>query len=109
MLKSLFQILSIDVRLGSKADMCVAKKAMSALPLRATGLATSYLPMEGSALLLCPARLSVDLLRNSEGIIDIDAEIPDSALYLGVAEKKLHGSQIPSAAAVDLRRFSSPQ
>jgi hypothetical protein len=41
--------------------------------------------MEGRALLLCPVRSYVDLLRYGEGIVHIDAEIPDSALYLHVA------------------------
>ena len=59
----------------------------------------SALPLQGS---------NVNLLRYCKGIIHIDAEIPDSALYLGVAEQKLHGSQIPGAA-VDERRFSSAQ
>jgi hypothetical protein len=58
---------------------------MSALPLKATELATLWVPMEGRALLLCPVRLNVDLLRYGEGFVRIDAEIPDSALYLGVA------------------------
>jgi hypothetical protein len=35
--------------------------------------------MEGRALLLCPVRLN-------EGIVHIDAEIPDGALYLRVAQ-----------------------
>jgi hypothetical protein len=55
-----------------------------------------------------PASSNVDLLRYCKSIIHIDAEIPDSALYLGVAEQKLDGSQIPSSA-VDERRFGSPQ
>jgi hypothetical protein len=60
------------------------QKAMSALPLKATELVTLYVPMEGRALLLCPARSNVDLLRYCEGIVHIDAEISDSAFYLGV-------------------------
>jgi hypothetical protein len=64
--------------------------------------------MEAEHSLLCLIRSNVDLLRKREGIVYVDAEIPDSALYLGVAEQKLHGSQIPGAA-VDERRFSSAQ
>jgi hypothetical protein len=63
------------------------------------GQSTSALPLQGS---------NVDLLRYCKSIIYIDAEIPDSALYLRVAEQKLHGSQIPGAA-VDERGFSSSQ
>jgi hypothetical protein len=43
--------------------------------------------MRGRALLLCPICSNVDLLRNGEGIVDINAEIPDGALYLGVTEQ----------------------
>jgi hypothetical protein len=60
---------------------------------------TCALPLQSS---------NVDLLRYCKSIIHINAEIPDSALYLGVAEQKLHGPQIPGAA-VDERRFSSSQ
>jgi hypothetical protein len=62
--------------------------------------------MEGRALLLCPALLNVDLLRYGEGIVHIDAEIRDSALYLGVTKQKLDGPQIPGTA-VDVCRFRS--
>jgi hypothetical protein len=37
--------------------------------------------MEGRALFALPPSL-VDLLRNGEGIVYVDAEIPHSALYL---------------------------
>jgi len=82
---------------------------MSALPLIATEIAD----IEGfgsGAERFCsaPASSNVDLLRNGERIIHIDAEVPDSALDLGVAEQKLHGSQIPGAS-VDERRLGSPQ
>jgi hypothetical protein len=63
------------------------------------GRGTSALPLQGS---------NVDLLRYCKSIIHIDAEIPDSALYLGMTKQKLHGSQIPGAA-VDERRFCSSQ
>jgi hypothetical protein len=48
---------------------------------------TLCVPLKGRALLLCPVRLNVDLLRYGEGIVHIDAEIPDGALYLGVAQR----------------------
>ena len=50
---------------------------MSALPLKATKIED----------IAGPIRSNVDLLRNGEGIIQIDAEIPDGALYLGVTEQ----------------------
>jgi hypothetical protein len=58
---------------------------MSALPLKATELATFVRPDEGQSNSALPVRLNVGLLRYGEGIVHIDAEIPDSALYLGVA------------------------
>ena len=60
------------------------------------------------SILLCPVRSNVDLFRYGKGIVHIDAEVPHSALYLGVTEQKLHGSQIPSAP-IDQCRLSSPQ
>src|SRR5471032_893869 len=52
--------------------------------------------------------LTDNLLRYGESIIDLDAEIPDGALDLRVAEQKLDGSQI-SGAPVDQRRLGSTQ
>jgi hypothetical protein len=60
---------------------------MSALPLKATKIEDIAGPIEAEHFLLCPVRSNVDLLRNGEGIIQIDAEIPDGALYLGVTEQ----------------------
>jgi hypothetical protein len=48
------------------------------------------------------------LLRYREGIVYIDAEIPHSALYLGVTKQKLDGAQIPGAP-VNQRCLRSPQ
>ena len=41
-------------------------------------------PMRAEHFLLCPDRLNVSLLRYGKGIIHIDAEVTDSALYLRV-------------------------
>jgi len=91
--------------LGHKQTFAV-QQVMSALPLKTTEIADINAGQSISA--LPPQGSNVDLLRYCKGIIHIDAEIPDSALYLGVAQQKLHGSQIPGAA-VDERRFSSAQ
>jgi hypothetical protein len=48
----------------------------------------------GRARLLRPGSSDVNLFRNGEGIIDLDAEVPDSTFDLGVTEQELHGSQI---------------
>ena len=39
-----------------------------------------------------PCTSNIDLLRDGEGIVHIDAEIPHSALYLSVTEQKLDGA-----------------
>jgi hypothetical protein len=77
-------------------------------PLYPTELATLCVPDGGQSTSAPPVRLNADLLRYGEGIVHIDAEIPDNALYLGVTKQKLDGSQIPGTA-VDVRRFSSSQ
>jgi hypothetical protein len=57
---------------------------MSALPPKATKIADIAGPDEGQSTSALPVRSNVYLLRYGEGIVHIDAEIPDSALYLGV-------------------------
>ena len=46
----------------------------------------------GRASPLCPGISDVDLFRYREGIINLNAEIPDGALDLGVAEQQLNGA-----------------
>jgi hypothetical protein len=70
--------------LGQKAT-CLSFYFMSALPLKATELVTLRAPDGGQSTSALPVRSNVDLLRYGEGVVHIDAEIPDSALYLGVA------------------------
>ena len=48
---------------------------------------------KGRASLLCPESLEVDLLCYRESVINLDAEISDSALYLRVAKQELYSSQ----------------
>ena len=72
--------------------------------------------MKGRALLLCPVRSNVDLLRYGEGIVHIYAEIPDSALYLGVTEYNSTARRFPHGgrcvllliAAMSAYRGSNP-
>ena len=61
--------------LGQK-QTCAVQEGMSALPEsdRNSGHCRS---LKGRALLLCPLVSDVDLLRYREGIVHIDAEIPD--------------------------------
>jgi len=64
----------------------------------------------------CPARgeprravtSELDLLGEGEGVLDLDAEIRDGALDLGVDEQKLDGAQI-AGALVDLGRLGAPE
>ena len=47
-------------------------------------------------------RLHVDLLSERKRVVDLDAEVSNGALELGVTEQKLHGPQV-AGAAVDPR------
>jgi hypothetical protein len=93
--------------LGQK-QTCAVQNEMSALPQKETDIADIVCRGEGQSTSLCPVRSNVDLLRYCEGIVHIDAEIPDSALYLGATEQKLNRSQIPGAA-VNQRCLGPPQ
>jgi hypothetical protein len=62
----------------------------------------------GQSIPALPSRLDVDLFCNSYGIVDLDAEISDSALDLGMAEQKLDSSQI-AGAPVNERRLCPAQ
>jgi hypothetical protein len=63
--------------------------------------------MKGRALPFCPVRSDVDLLCDGEGIVHIMPRYR-MVLSLGVTEQKLDARKFPGAA-VDQRRFSSPQ
>ncbi len=41
-----------------------------------------------------PGNSDINLFRYGQGVIDLDAEVPDGAFDLGVAEQKLRGSQV---------------
>jgi hypothetical protein len=91
--------------LGQKQTYAV-QNAISALPSKAVEIADIACPDGGQSISALPCTSNVDLLRYGEGIVHINAEIPHSALYLGVTEQKLDGAQIPGAA-VDQRRLRS--
>ena len=56
-----------------------------------------------------PPQLSdVDRLRDCQRVIYLDAEVPDCALDLGVAEQNLHGAEI-ACFSVDECGLGSPQ
>ena len=57
----------------------------------------------GGARQLCS---DLDPLCDFEGIVDLDAKVADGTFDAGVAEQKLHRTQVPRAA-VDQGRFGS--
>ena len=77
--------------LGQKRT-CAAHKPMSALPPIATEIADMVGLDGGQSISALPCTSNIDLLRDREGIVHIDAEIPHSALYLSVTEQKLDGA-----------------
>jgi hypothetical protein len=48
----------------------------------------------GGACLVCPGNSDINLFRYGQGIIDLDAKVPDGAFDLCVPEQELHGAQI---------------
>ena len=58
----------------------------------------------GRACPLCPDISDINLFRYCEGVIDLDAEITDRALDLGMPEQKLDGPEI-ARPSIDQRRF----
>ena len=62
----------------------------------------------GRAGRLCPGTSDVNLLRNGQSVVDLNAEIPNGALDLPMAQQELDRAQI-SGPAVDERCLGSPQ
>ena len=57
---------------------------------------------------VCPGISDIDLFRNCQGVIDLDAEIPDRAFDLGMPEQKLDGPEI-TGAPIDQRSLRTPE
>ena len=57
----------------------------------------------GRACPLCPCISDINLFRYCQGVIDLNAEIPDRAFDLGMPEQELDGPEI-AGAAVNPRR-----
>jgi hypothetical protein len=49
----------------------------------------------GQSVTALPRCSDVDLLRDGERIVNLDAEVPDGALHLGVPKEKLNGRRFP--------------
>ena len=62
----------------------------------------------GRARQLCPGISDVDFLSDLDRVVDLDAEIADGALDLGVAKQELNGSEVPGSS-VDQRRLGPPE
>ena len=62
----------------------------------------------GQSMSALPSGSDVDLLGNCESIIDLDAEIPDGALDLGMPQEQLNCPQVTSSP-VDQGRLGSTQ
>jgi hypothetical protein len=58
--------------------------------------------------LLTDRQSDLNLFRNQKGIIDINPEIPNRALNLGMIQQELDGSEIASSP-LDYRHFGAPQ
>ena len=54
---------------------------------------------------LCPGTSDLSLFRYREGVVDLDAEISDRALDLGVTEQELDRPQVAGAPACRYYRF----
>ena len=62
----------------------------------------------GRACPLCPGISDINLFRYRQGVIDLDAEIPDRAFDLGMPEQELDGSEI-ACAPIDQGSFCASQ
>ena len=62
----------------------------------------------GRARQLCPGISDVDFLRDLDRVVDLDAEVANRALDLGVAKQELNGSKVPGSS-VDQRRLGPPE
>ena len=93
--------------LGQKQTFAL-RNDKSALPAKAVEIANIAGADGGQSISALPCTSNIDLLRYGESVVHIDAEIPHSALYLGVTKQKLDGAQIPGAP-VNQRCLRSPQ
>lgn len=89
--------------LCQRADVQRTANPSGSMP-EITGISVSY----GAAGAAAPSRSDIRLLRQDQSVIDLDSEVADCALQLGVAEQKLAGPQI-SGALVDQCDFGAPQ
>ena len=97
-----------NVGYGSKADI-PGVEPMSAITPKATAKADMAEPGGRSNRTPSrPGRSDLDLFRDDQSVVDIDAQVSHRALYLGVSKQKLNGAQI-AGAAVDHCCLCPPQ
>ncbi len=60
----------------------------------------------GRARQLCPGTSDLDFLGDLNGIVNLDAKIPNRALDLRVAQQQLHRAQV-AGSPIDKRRLGS--
>lgn len=63
---------------------------------------------DGQSISALPLGSDVYLFRFCECVIDLDSQIADGALNLGMSQQKLHSSQV-ACASVDERRLCSTE
>jgi hypothetical protein len=67
-------------------------------PFGSTSAAGYERPIKGGQSATALPRCSdVDLLCDGERIVNLDAEVPDGALHLGVPKEKLNGAEVPGS------------
>src|ERR1700730_6422712 len=81
---------------------------MPLLPSKCRSMAQSGSLRLGRACPLCPGISDINLFRYCQGVIDLNAEIPDRAFDLGMPEQELDGPEIASAP-IDQRSLRTPQ
>ena len=66
-----------------------------------------YAQKNGQSISALPVTSDVNLFGNVEGVINLDAQVSDSAFNLGVTQQQLDGPKV-SSAAIYQRRLGAP-
>ena len=66
-----------------------------------------YARKNGQSISALPVTSDVNLFGNVEGVINLDAQVSDSAFNFGVTQQQLDGPKV-SSAAIYQRRLCSP-
>jgi hypothetical protein len=93
--------LPIDVGMGRSERLTVASR-------ESPQVAHFQLEWSGKARRLCPGTSDVDLLRDLNGVVDLDTEVADGALDFGMSEQQLDRPQV-AGSPIDQRGLSPAQ